>query len=160
MNTVSSGKMKPVSGLQDVSIMLGTALTKCAAMLQGGELTYQWFKDGLPVREDTATSPVLAIDAPSTRDSGNYHVRVTNSAGTTKSIIAVVHIHPAQARHEFTRGMRATLSSRSRQRAETSAQRRSRSQVGEASPGRSPRGDAARSPDRDAGATASGGSGA
>lgn len=69
----------------------GLTLTAAAnAHVGGGELSYQWFKDGIAIRN--ATAPTLSIPRMDTLDSGTYRLLAKNWAGETWSSPAVVTV--------------------------------------------------------------------
>ena len=51
-----------------------------AHSVDGGELTYQWYKDGAPVEGEVSSS--LSITGATADDAGRYYVKVTNNKGT------------------------------------------------------------------------------
>jgi len=59
-----------------------------------GPFTFQWFRGGVPVG---VNSPVLEIPSATPADSGNYHVRITNTAGEALSSSALLTVNPAIA---------------------------------------------------------------
>ena len=50
-----------------------------AKSVDGGQLTYQWFKDDAPLNEEV--SPSLSIPGATGADTGRYYVKVTNNKG-------------------------------------------------------------------------------
>jgi hypothetical protein len=56
----------------------------------GAELQYQWFKDDVILRAETART--LSVPASSPSDAGRYHVRVRNPIGYVDSVQATVRV--------------------------------------------------------------------
>jgi len=65
------------------SAAIGASVTFTVAASGSGDLTYQWFKNGVAI--DGATSASYTIAAVSSGDLGTYVVTVTNSLGTATS---------------------------------------------------------------------------
>ncbi|MEN9636265.1 MAG: hypothetical protein RL077_4669 [Verrucomicrobiota bacterium] len=68
----------------------GERLSLRVVAISNADLTYQWFKDNLPLAD--ATSPTFTIASARVSDAGNYTVRVTNSVGTVTTPAALVTI--------------------------------------------------------------------
>lgn len=69
--------------LQSQVVPLGSNVTFSIIATGTAPLSYQWFKDGLPLDDQTGSSLVLA--GAQEEDSGSYSVQVTNSLGTASS---------------------------------------------------------------------------
>ena len=70
------------------AIVSGGSLTLSVTAVGSGPLTYQWFKENLPLAG--ATGDVFTLARVTATDVGNYHVVVSNSAGSARSATAAV----------------------------------------------------------------------
>ncbi|MBU6302827.1 MAG: sulfatase-like hydrolase/transferase [Verrucomicrobia bacterium] len=109
--TITDTDSKPQIGTQPQSrfvIAGGAGVRLSVGNLTGTPpFTYQWLKNGLPIRG--ATSPDLAV-ASTTTGTGTYSVVVTNPVGSTLSESAMIHrITVANASLSRTLGSSLTL---------------------------------------------------
>jgi hypothetical protein len=75
----------------DHTVFYGDAVTFTVTATGGTTLSYQWFRNGLPL--PSATSSALAISAVSSNDQGaGFFVTVTNSFGSATSAVAVLTV--------------------------------------------------------------------
>ncbi len=72
---------------RSTTVALGASL-HLEARAEGGQITYQWRKDGTPVVD--ATDDYYDVEAVTAGDLGQYDVVATNRAGTATSAPAVV----------------------------------------------------------------------
>ena len=70
------------------AIISGGPLTLSVIAAGTGPLAYQWFKENLPLAG--ATGDVFTLARVTATDVGNYHVVVSNSAGSARSATAAV----------------------------------------------------------------------
>ncbi len=56
-------------------------------------ISYAWTRDGQPLQDQT--SPVLVVLQAANSDSGQYHCKASNSAGTASSLPAFVVVREA-----------------------------------------------------------------
>lgn len=70
--------------------LAGNALTLSVGAL-GGNLQYQWFKNGAPVG---GNSPALSFQNATAANSGNYAVVLTNEISSVTSAVAAVTVRP------------------------------------------------------------------
>jgi len=84
----SPSNAPPQITLQPVSqsVPSGSSLSFVASASGSPPLTYQWFKDGVPV--PGGTNATLTIGNVQTSDLGNYTVQVSNSIGSDSSTVA------------------------------------------------------------------------
>ncbi|OIR06290.1 immunoglobulin I-set domain protein [mine drainage metagenome] len=68
------------------------AVLSCSATAGGGQLLYQWYKDGVVI--DGATSASLIFSRVGTQDAGTYTVVVTGTSGSVTSTPAVFSVTP------------------------------------------------------------------
>ncbi|MBK7878454.1 MAG: immunoglobulin domain-containing protein [Planctomycetes bacterium] len=68
----------------------GVWITLSVAATGAGTLSYQWYKNGVPI--GGATGSTLTVPAPGPGDSGAYHCQVSNPCGTTASNTCVVTV--------------------------------------------------------------------
>lgn len=74
----------------------GTAVDIFVSIQSGSSpYTYQWFKDGNPVEDATATSNPLRFTAITPAQAGTYSVRVGNILGSVTSRNATITVTPA-----------------------------------------------------------------
>ena len=95
---VETGPQKPVLTNDlpaEKSAAVGDAVTLSveASVSDGGTLSYQWYKDGSPVGDN---SPSYAIGSAALSDSGSYWVEVTNTldgeAAVTQSAVCALNV--------------------------------------------------------------------
>ena len=79
----------PVIGTQPAGkqLLVGQTL-RIEVVASGGDLHYQWRKDGVDIPD--ATSVEYRVLAATVEDSGSYDVVITNAAGSVTSAVAVV----------------------------------------------------------------------
>ncbi len=77
---------------QSQAAVLGLPFSLSVVATGPGPLTYQWFKDGVPLAG--ATSPAYAGGAATFATGGTYTVRITGPQGTLTSHPAVVAVEP------------------------------------------------------------------
>jgi hypothetical protein len=65
------------------AVLTGTSMTISVKVAAVPAATFQWLKDGAPVRG--ATSATLTITGAKPSDARRYSVRVTNASGSTTS---------------------------------------------------------------------------
>lgn len=95
-----AGAKNPVLTTQpsaELSVAFGAELRLTAAATGSGELEYQWYQDGEPIRGATSASYVVA--QAGTAHSGRYRVAVHNLAGTTLSGETIVKVGSARLVH-------------------------------------------------------------
>jgi hypothetical protein len=73
---------------QDLTVVIGAAAS-FAVGATGGELRYQWFKDG-PLSGET--NPTFSIASAQQSHAGGYSVLITNSLGSVTSRVAVLTV--------------------------------------------------------------------
>ncbi|RFC45617.1 MAG: Immunoglobulin domain-containing protein/Autotransporter-associated beta strand protein, partial [Verrucomicrobia bacterium] len=91
--TRALGVLAPVSITtqpQAVSLDEGTAFSLNVAASGGGELKYQWTRDGLELAGETL--PRLVRGTAEAADGGLYQVRVSNAVGSVYSDLAAVNV--------------------------------------------------------------------
>ena len=86
---------QPVGG----SYLVGQ-LGQLSVAASGAQLTYQWFKDNTLIPE--ATNAIIGPVTLTPAFAGNYYVTVTNSAGSTNSVTAIVKVGNNMARYQAT----------------------------------------------------------
>ena len=69
---------------------LGGTATLTASASGSGELSYQWFHNGLPVAG--GTSAVLTLSNVKYTDTGAYQVKITDSTGVATSTVSFVNV--------------------------------------------------------------------
>lgn len=79
----------------DQSIIEGESLTLTVTIADPTGLAYQWFKDGIAIEGEIATT--LEIAALTTSDVGSYTLAITGPQGTTHSKSAQVTVAPVTA---------------------------------------------------------------
>ncbi|HVU09030.1 MAG TPA: LamG-like jellyroll fold domain-containing protein [Verrucomicrobiae bacterium] len=91
----------PVISVQPIggNFLAGTPFTM-SAQAQGAQLTYQWYKDGVPI--PGATTLTLSSPALDLTNSGVYYVTASNSVGVVRSDNAVVSVGNDVARYQAT----------------------------------------------------------
>lgn len=77
---------QPVGG----TATAGTAMALAVSVAGGGDLTYQWLKDGSPITGATAAS--FAVASVQSADAGAYVARVAHAGGTFDSAAAAVSV--------------------------------------------------------------------
>ncbi|MBU3742316.1 MAG: T9SS type A sorting domain-containing protein [Candidatus Kapabacteria bacterium] len=77
---------------QSTTVSLGSTIT-LSVEADGGELTYQWEKNGTPVAN--ATSSKLVIASATAADAGTYRCAVTSACGSVTSASATVNVGPS-----------------------------------------------------------------
>ncbi|MFN6943864.1 MAG: DUF4465 domain-containing protein [Cytophagaceae bacterium] len=82
-------KPRITAASKDQSLEEGQELTLSVTAI-GGTLSYQWYKDNLPI--ENAESSTYTISEVHPLDGGTYHVIVTNVNGSTQSQDIEVHI--------------------------------------------------------------------
>ncbi|MEY2878555.1 MAG: hypothetical protein RLZZ15_935, partial [Verrucomicrobiota bacterium] len=70
--------------------LIGKPVTFTTAAIGSTPITFQWFKDGVPV--PGATSATLALASLQPGDAGAYTAAVTNPSGTTRSSVATLAV--------------------------------------------------------------------
>jgi hypothetical protein len=108
---VSNGCHPPATAQADLTILASPMLVEPpegGATCPGGSivldvtasgsppLTFQWFKDGVPIQG--ATLPVFQIASAGSSDTGAYHVEVINACGHVDSVPVPVQVTPASER--------------------------------------------------------------
>ena len=77
---------------QSTTVSLGSTIT-LSVDAEGGELTYQWEKNGTPIAN--ATGAKLVIANASAADAGTYRCAVTSACGSVTSAGATVNVGPS-----------------------------------------------------------------
>lgn len=80
---------------QSQSIAAGQSLSLSATALGAPSLSYQWYKNGAPISQATASSYV--VPSIQLSDAGTYSVRVQNGYGYTISGEAIISVYSANA---------------------------------------------------------------
>ncbi len=75
------------------SATVGSVISMDVSAAGTAPLAYQWFKDGIAL--PGSNGPSFVIARVEETDAGDYHVRVTNSAGAAVSAVAHVTVTPA-----------------------------------------------------------------
>jgi hypothetical protein len=86
---------QPVGGY----FLVGQPLQMSVAA-SGANLSYQWFKNNNPV--PNATNAAIGTASLTAADSGSYYVHVSNAAGNTNSITAIVQVGNNMSRYQAT----------------------------------------------------------
>jgi photosystem II stability/assembly factor-like uncharacterized protein len=83
----------PTITTQPVSqtVCVGAPVTFTVVAAGTGPLSYQWYKDGIPIPGATASS--YSIPSVTPGDAGNYHVVVTNECGSAASNVMVLTVN-------------------------------------------------------------------
>ena len=80
---------------QSSTVSAGSAVTLSVTATGPGTLSYQWYRDQLPIAGATQSTHAMTVTADQV---GFYTVAVANTAGSTTSSTAVVRIPPASTR--------------------------------------------------------------
>lgn len=75
---------------QSQTAQVGGSVSFTVSASGEGDLSYQWYKDGAPLDGEDAASLILTDIAYA--DAGEYHIAVTNPAGTTSSDAATLAV--------------------------------------------------------------------
>lgn len=75
---------------QSAARSVGAGYTFTVAATGVGPLTYQWFKNGVPLAE--ATSPQLTLAQITPADAGDYSARVSNHVGARTTAVATLTV--------------------------------------------------------------------
>lgn len=71
------------------TVLLGAGAAFSVTAEGSGPLSYQWYRNGVPVG---GNAPVLTVSAVQWTDAGQYRVRVSSASGSTTSSVAVLRI--------------------------------------------------------------------
>ena len=98
-------KTKPVflGQPQPVTLSRGDPASFSARVEGSVPITYQWFKDGVPV--PNATNSTLSFGTTALSDTGNYQLVATNPAGTNSSTVAALTVLPPVTFANATNGL-------------------------------------------------------
>jgi hypothetical protein len=88
--TVTAAPPSITTQPQGASVLTGASVTFTVTVSGTAPFTYQWQKSGVPLAGVTAASYALA--STQLTDAGNYTVTITNSAGSTTSVPAVLTV--------------------------------------------------------------------
>ncbi len=75
---------------QSKSVTVGSLLSLTTTAVGSSPLSYQWFKNGVPV--PSATSAILDLGAADSPEAGDYYVRISNPVSNVNSAVASVSI--------------------------------------------------------------------
>lgn len=112
-NRSYDGAPRIIADLADRVAAPGASIT-LGVTVQGGSLSYQWFKNALPI--SGAVNSTLVIAAAAAGDAGTYSVKVSNTLGHADSRNATLQVYPAPiitgapAARKVTQGQTATFS--------------------------------------------------
>ncbi|MBL9186862.1 MAG: serine hydrolase [Opitutaceae bacterium] len=82
-----------IAGLASRNVSAGATATFASGITSVTSPTYQWHKDGVPLTG--ATGATLTVPSVTAASAGNYHLVVTNTAGSTASDPATLSVGPA-----------------------------------------------------------------
>lgn len=91
---------------QSQTAVLSLPLTLSVTATGQGPYTYQWYKDGAPIRDGTGSSYTVASVANA--DAGSYTVTVANGKDTVTSSAAVISVEPLNPGHLINLSVRTT----------------------------------------------------